>query len=190
MIEITPILTDEVNLGFEIPVKKSKNNFEFYPVRFEYLMKIDDKKHTFETIQEMQNYIYSSNHVNYSFRGIIFYCGFFVNDKFDADRRLDLNREVKYILHSDKIGCLKATSTNKRVFMQRIRDWNEKQDLEGKTVLWCEVDDFKLRPFEITGEIISITSKEFTEELERLKNLPQDEGKVTFFAKIRKMLGL
>lgn len=187
---ITPILTDEVNLGFEIPVKKSENNFEFYPVRFEYLMKIDDKKHTFETIQEMQNYIYSSNHVNYSFRGIIFYCGFFVNDKFDADRRLDLNREVKYILHSDKIGCLKATSTNKRVFMQRIREWNEKQDLEGKTVFWCEVEDFKLRPYELTGQIVSIVNKEMETELKRLENLPQEPSKVTFFAKIRKMLGL
>ncbi len=195
-IEIVPILTRLENLNFEVPIKLEKTlgfsirHFLFKPVRYEYLMKVDNKKFTFDTIKQLQEFIYNSTYENYSFRGVIFYCGFFVESKFNCESILDLNREVKYILHSDTINCKKPSIENKRVFTKRIRDWNEQQHLEDSVPIWCDVDDFKLKPIEIIGEVVCVTTKEFKEELERLNNLPQSEAKLTFFARIRKFIGL
>lgn len=218
MTQIVPILNRKENLNFQVPIALEgllnesetirdgidsfyyleknfdKNWFLFTPVRHEYLMKIDGRKHTFQSIKQMQKYIYNSNHNDYSFRGIIFYCGFFVEEKFEYDSILDLNKEVKYILKSDKISCTVPKTTNKTTFTSRIRKWIEQQNLTDSMPIWCNVEGFELADLSLIledkiPELELVSNLENVVELEELKKVP-DNNKVTFFAKIRKMLGL
>lgn len=206
MIKIVPILNKPENLKFQVPmaledystqveeVVFDENWFLFTPVRHEYLMKIDGKKHTFQSIAEMQKYIYNSNHSDYSFRGIIFFCGFFVEEKFECESILDLNKEVKYLLKSDKINCATPSKNNKRFFTSRIRKWIDEQNLTDSMPIWCNVEGFELADFNLIledeiPELELVSNPENVVQLEELKKIP-DNNKVTFFARIRKMLGL
>lgn len=218
MIKIVPILNRQENLKFQVPIAlqgilkestdivDSNNNYvasttvefgeNFYlftPVRHEFLMKIDGKKHTFQSIAEMQKYIYNSNHSDYSFRGIIFFCGFFVEEKFECEKTLDLNREVKYLLKSDKINCATPSKNNKRFFTSRIRKWADEQNLTDSIPIWCNVEGFELADLNIVfedeiPELELVSNPENVVQLEELEKIP-DNNKITFFAKIRKMLG-
>jgi len=218
MTQIVPILNRKENLNFQVPIALEgllnesetirdgidsfyyleknfdKNWFLFTPVRHEYLMKIDGRKHTFQSISEMQKYIYNSNHNDYSFRGIIFYCGFFVEEKFECEDILDLNKEVKYLLKSDKINCSAPSKNNKRFFTSRIREWVKNQNLTDSMPIWCNVEGFELADLNLIledeiPELALVSIPENVVELEELKKVP-DNNKVTFFAKIRKMFGL
>jgi hypothetical protein len=219
MIKIVPILNKPENFKFEVPIALKghlkqthtfynesiqdidyvdvlfiEKMFLFTPVRHEYLMKIDGKKFTFQSITEMQKYIYNSNHNDYSFKGIIFFCGFFVEDKFECEPSLDLNKEVKYLLKSDKINCSTPSKNNKRFFTSRIRCWIQSQNLTDSMPIWCDVEGFELADLNIIfedeiPELELVSIPENVVELEELKKVP-DNNKVTFFAKIRKMLGL
>ena len=219
MTQIVPILNREENLKFQVPtalegllkestdIRDSNNNYvatttvefgeKFYlftPVRHEFLMKIDGKKFTFQSIAEMQKYIYNSNHNDYSFRGIIFYCGFFVEEKFECEPILDLNKEVKYLLKSDKLNCSTPSKNNKRFFTSRIRNWVNEQNLTDSMPIWCDVEGFELADLNLIledeiPELELVSNPENVVQLEELKKVP-DNNKVTFFARIRKMLGL
>ena len=206
MIKIVPILNRKENFKFQVPtaledystqveeVVFDKNWFLFTPVRYEFLMKIDGKKFTFQSINEMQKYIYNSSHNDYSFRGIIFFCGFFVEEKFECDTILDLNKEVKYLLKSDKINCSTPSKNNKRFFASRIRKWVDEQKLNDSMPIWCNVEGFELADFNLIledeiPELELVSNPENVVQLEELKKIP-DNSKATFFARIRKMLGL
>ena len=171
-----------------------ENTFLFTPVRHEYLMKIDGKKFTFQSISEMQKYIYNSNHSDYSFRGIIFFCGFFVEEKFECDNILDLNKEVKFILKSDKINCSTPSKNNKRFFTSRIRNWINVQNLTDSTPIWCNVEGFQLPNVNLIindeiPELELISIPENVVQLDELNKLPEN-NKPTLFERLRKLLGI
>lgn len=164
-----------------------KNYFLFTPTRFLYLIRVDGEKKGFKTLEMLQDYVYNSEHKEYSFRGIIFYCGFVVEEKFECEERLNLNNEVKYILPTN-INCSETNKGAKYSFTSRIRNWVEKQYLNDSAPIWCNVEDFEVMKDGIELQLIS--NPEALIELERLNNLPEEPEKPTLFEKLRKLLGI
>lgn len=192
-----------INKNYKLPTNLSgytanadttfgENMFLFTPVRHEFLMKIDGKKHILQTLEQVKTVIYKSEAEKYSFLGVICYCGFLVDKTFSCDKRLDLNKEVKYLIRTN-INCNKTTKNGKVFMFQRIKNWVSTQHLDDSVPFWCDVEEFILKEQESLiesayVEVELVENQTNLAELKRLESLAEEKPKFNLFSFLRRFI--